>query len=392
MKQRNVLYLVVLGAASFLVMGCGGSTGGSGTTKPTPTTTVSVAVGKTAMLGENGTSKVSFASNITVTNSGGSDTAYTCASSSANLATVNDASACTFTFPATGSGDATITVTAHADSTKTATFVIHVGNFILTESSTYGLQITDMGASTPKPLTILSDNKPLTYVAWFPDHNKIAGLDYNSNNHKINVYQTDGTAAGTALAYTIDLSTWIGTRGINYLAVSPDGAKLAFTVEEGANIEGIYTVSSAAVASGSTATPTLLYTEPANGSVAVSGLWFTPDGKKIIIENVATKTVYTLNIDGTNFTQLISVPATVAMYSPDASTLYYANYSNGWTTYVKDVATGTIQKTLPGYLVCAASPNGKSILLTDMTNMYIADASGANLSSSSTAVGVRGAW
>ena len=81
------------------------------------------------------------------------------------------------------------------------------------------------------------------------------------------------------------------------------------------------------------------------------------------------------------------------MYSPDMSTLYYANYAGGvWSTYVSTAATGAVTKTLTGYYIIGVAPNGANILLSDGTSVYTADDLGLNLSASPIGLGGRGSW
>jgi hypothetical protein len=390
-----MFYLVVLGAAIAFLTGCSGSTTGTGTTTKTPPADSVTVTGPA--LAQNGIKAGFYAGKVTVTNPNGSDVSSSCSSSSANLATIDNPATCAFTPSATNAGDVTITATANADTSKTASFVVHVGNYALLENNTYGLQMANIGSASPL-VTLLHNNLPLQHAVWFPDHLKIAGSDLSVADAVINVYTTDGTAGGTVRDHAIDLTTLAKIPQLVTLAVSPDGTKIAFVTEEGSGVEGIYTVNATADAQGNTAAPALLYKMPANGMLMVSGIRFDPKGKQLLFENVATQTVWAMNVDGSNFHQLINAPSVIAMYSPDMSYIYYSNYSGGafsagvWSTYVSKASDESVQKTLPGYFLVGVAPNGVSILLSDGTSIYTADASGANISSAPIGLGGAAAW
>lgn len=390
MKKLSSSLLVVLGTASLLtgLAGCGGKLTAPPSPPPPTTEKVSIAAVKPAVLGQVGLKSLALAANVTVTNPNSADTAISCASSDANLLSIIDPVACTAKPSATGAGDVTITATAHADSTKTATFVVHVGNYALVANNVAGLQMVDVGRGTPA-VTLLHNNLPLHVAQWFSDRSKIAGTDLSAaTSSVINIYTTDGTGSGTVFDHKLDVGAIGNDIQVTSLAVSPDGTTIAFVAQMGGNVQGIYTVSVAADAKGNAVVSAPLHTEPPNGSRGISGIWYTPDGR-ILVENVVTETMYIINADGSGWQELVSSSSNVAMYSPDMKTLYYAftDENNAAHTWVVDAVSKSIITTIDGYVVVAVEPNGSGILLTDGANIFTADAMGQNISQNPIAAG-----
>jgi hypothetical protein len=398
MKKCNVFYLVVLGAAMAFAAGCG-----SGTTTvtstiptptPTPTPTVSVTASAPAYVQIGVNSPSTYLATATVT--GSTNTTVAWSTSNANLAMVDSATG-VITPSTTNTGTVTITATAAADSSATSVVNVKVVDWVLVENQANGMQIAN-GDGSGSPVTLMRNNQPCAYAVWSYDHFQIACIDINSPGPSVvNLYTTDGTSAGTKLAGSIDLGA-MGISQVNYFIFSLDGKSLYFSAEIGGGVQPLYSVSVAADANGNRAL-TKLY-EGSASNILISGISLTPNDKQILLENVSTLTVYAINVDGTNYHELISAPSVWAAYSPDMSTLYYTNYSGGmWLTYVEDVATGTIVKTIPGYEIVAVSPNGASILLADGTgepgdipSLFTANADGTNISSTPLALGSWGSW
>jgi hypothetical protein len=333
---------------------------------------VTVTVNRAAVLGENG-AKTVMSGNVKVTNSGSSDTAFSCASSNANLVTINDPATCTYTPAATGSGDATITVAAHADNSKTATFTVHVGNWVLIQTQV-GTYIVDFNKGTAMtqlvPGSTGCSDPSISYDASMFVCQQVS---LTSNDSVLQIYQTDGTASGTKLLTSFDLTTQDGFMAAVLLpSFSPDGKKIIFVAPIGSGVQVIYAINTDWSGLKS------LFTEAVSG-VAISPVHFTPDGKQIMFENVSTMTVWIMNADGTNPAPFISASSNTAMYSVDAngamSTLYY---SDGNATYVEDAATGKVTATISGYALMGVFPNDGGIILTDNHggNLYTLPADG----------------
>jgi hypothetical protein len=355
--------------------GAGGSTAASAIVTVTTAATVNVTVNRAAVLGENG-AKTDMSGNVRVTNSGGPDTAFICASASP-LVTMNDSTACTYTLEAVGSGDATITVTAHADTTKTASFTVHVGNWVIfqTQVATY---IVDLNKGTTAtqllPGSAECSDPSISYDA---SMFVCQQTSLTSNDSVLQIYQTDGTASGTKLLTSFDLTTQDGVMAAALVpSFSPDGTKIIFVVPIGSGVQVIYAINT----DWSGLKP--LFTEAAS-QVGLSPVHFTPDGKQIMFENVSTITVWIMNADGSNPQPFISAPSSnTAMYSVDAnegmSTLYYSDGTP--TTYVEDAATGKVTATISGYALLGVLPNDGGIILRDNGgNLYTAPADGVGI-------------
>ena len=331
---------------------------------------VSVTVNRAAVLGENG-AKTVMAENVKVTNSGGADTAFSCTSSNANLLTINDPATCTYTPAATGSGDATITVTAHADTTKTATFTVHVGNWVLSQPGAVTVVDLNKGTSAMQLLSGSAhcSDPSISYDAteFVCQHIGAIGED-----DLLQIYQTDGTASGTQLLIAVDLMKQAGIGTQSNPSFSPDGTKIVFSGPSSSNIQTVYIINVDGTGLVS------LFAEAAS-DVAISPVHFTPDGKQIMFENVSTMTVWIMNADGSSPQPFVSASSNTAMYSVDAnnnmSTLYY---SGGGNTYVEDAATGKVMATVNGYVLMGVLPNDGGIILTDNhgENLYTLPADG----------------
>jgi Tol biopolymer transport system component len=329
---------------------------------------VSVTVNRAAVLGENG-AKTVMSGNIVVTNSGSADTAFSCTSSNANLVTMNNPTTCTYTPAATGSGDATITVAAHADNSKTATFTVHVGNWVLVGSGGVGLVDINKGTAMTQllPGSAHCSYPSISYDAtmFVCQHIGAVGED-----DLLQIYQTDGTASGTTLLTAVDLMAQAGIATQSNPSLSPDGTKIVFSSPTTGGAQAVYVINTDWTGL------TSLFTEAVSG-VAISPVHFTPDGKKIMFENVSTMTVWIMNADGSSPQPLVSAPSNTALYSVDAdggmSTLYYSDGSN---TYVEDAATGNIKTTINGSYLMGVLPNEGGILLLDGGGLSVLPADG----------------
>jgi hypothetical protein len=331
---------------------------------------VTVTVNRAAVLGENG-AKTVMSGNVVVTHSGSSDTAFSCVSGNANLVTINNPATCTYTPAATGSGDATITVTAHADNSKTATFTVHVGNWVLADSGG-ATDIVDLNKGT-SAIQLLPTSAGCSYpaISYAASMFVCEGVSLTSNDAVLQIYQTDGMASGTKLLASVDLTTQAGLGFARQPSFSPGGTKIVFSSPTSGGAQAVYVINTDWTGL------KLLFTEVASG-VAISPVHFTPNGKQIMFENVSTMTVWIMDADSSNPQPFISAPSNTAMYSIDAdgsmSTLYY---SDGSSTYVEDAATGKVTATIGGYVLMGVFPNDGGILLTkNYANLYTAPADG----------------
>jgi WD40 repeat protein len=264
-------------------------------------------------------------------------------------------------------------VTAHADHTKTTQFVVHVGNWVLIEPGGGVIDIMDLNKGTTMT-RLLPTSAGCGYVAISYDATMFVCQhgSFTSNDAVFQIFQTDGTASGTELLISVDLTAQAGVGFVSHPSFSPDGRKIVFFSSQGGGVQVIYSIN--VDGTGLMA----LFTEVAS-ELMIGAVHFTPDGKYVLFENVSTMTVWIMTASGSDPQPFISVPSKTAMYSINAdgsmSTLYY---SDGSATYVEDAATGDVTATISGYVLIGVLPDNGGILLTDVdgNNVYTVSESG----------------
>lgn len=389
-------------AACACIAGCGGGgTGnsGSGPTNPvTPASSVAITLACPSQIQIGVTSPSTYICTAKV--SGTSNTAYSLAltgSGDSNRASL-DANAGVLTPSETNTGSVTVTAAATVDSTKTATATVKVVDWILTQSQSIGVAIVNgdgTGHTTILQNAYTGTNNICDQVAWRPDHLAFLcdeGGPYG-DGYVIDIYQTDGTAAGTTKVSSVGSPPASGgacTGGpcffdaADYARFSPDGQTIVCMARAGgsgfAAVMGVWTVDT----SGKNA-PVLVYSPPPSLHFGVPA-YFTPNGKQITFWNPADKTVWIVNADGTNAHQLIASESYLpAIFSPDGTALYY-NGADGVYVAKPDgsspvkILSGNISSG-SGYEIVGLSANGRSVLvLNNFSDLYSADAiTGGNL-------------
>ena len=298
---------------------------------------------------------------VTATVTGSANTGYACSSKYGNFATV-DLANCEVTPSSTNPGTASIIATSAADSTKEATVSIQVGEWMLL-GGPQGLQFYD-GDRIGAPITIFTHADILQPTNGCDEPSVKHDLTefvcenaWSAGPSIIDIYKTNGTAAGTTLVTSIDftLAKYGSLSQVLHPSWSPDGENILFVSVIG-NVQSIYTI-----AADGTKAPVKLFDEPPsmNGMFAPH---YTPDGKSITFQKVTDNTVWIMGADGANPHQLMAVQSEVAFYTKDMKTIYYSGYLNGFSTFVAGDATALF----PGYLLLGISPDEKSLLLLDL--------------------------
>jgi len=383
--HRFVVKSALLGLfATLLLTACGGGgTSGSNPPPPPPTSNVAITMSCPPQIQIGVASPSTYVCTATVT--GSTNIGYSLAmtgSGDTNRATLD---------PATGilkpsdinTGKITVTATANADSTKTAIATVKVVDWILTTiPSGYlgyiGIMNSDGTGATELFLNhYTGTNTVCDSISWRPDH--LAFLCDEGgpwgDGYVIDIYKTDGTAAGTTKVNSIGTPPTSGgaCTGGTCLVVgaidphfSPDGQRIVYGAGAGGGMP-VWTVD----VSGKNA-QVLVYSPPPSMHADWPD-YFTPDGKRITFWNPADQAVWIVNSDGTNPHQLIAPGSHLpAIFSPDGTALYY-NGTDGvyvakpdGSSPVKILAGNMGPGTSSGYELVGISPNGKSILLSNL--------------------------
>lgn len=353
------------------VAGCGGGPGGQSNTGGSSSGPVSIsAIAGPDYLQIGVKSPSTYVYSATVT--GSSDKAIEWSVDDASLASI-DLQSGVATPSSTQTGRVTITAKAHADPSKTATFQVNVVDWILADYDAY--LINPEGGLNGSLLPI-SDS--WEYCSWNWDHLRFICPDaFAQQPTTFNVFQTDGTAAGTKQVATIDFSRFSGLMWVGYPRYSPDGTKIAF-LGSGANGLSFYT-GIMVIDSGGTEAPTMIAADPDFLDTTEPKPRFTPDGTEIIFG--MSSGLWIVKADGTNLRQLASPPAVAGMFARDSSALYYS--ANGCIFKANTDGTNPVcvfQDTADLELM-DVSPNGRRFVFAEPPGggIYVVNVDGTNL-------------
>jgi hypothetical protein len=254
---------------------------------------------------------VKYAYTATVTNPIGTNVSMTWYSSDSSVVSID---------PATGmataekTGSATITATAAADTSKTSSVKVNVRDWILAVSSVdSGMYLLD-ATNTNQPVHLTSLPTGCLIRSFSFDR-----LSFTCTlGSKIYVYTTDGTAAGTVLAHTVET----GLYSADSASFSPDGKHLLYMATaiqtDNSLKEDIYT-------SALDGTGQQLLESQTLAGVGPDAPHYSPDGTKILWHQVEGGTEYIgiMDADGTNQERLLSTPAADGIWSADGTKIFY---------------------------------------------------------------------
>jgi len=234
--------------------------------------------------------------------------------------------------------------------------------------------------------TLLPHSAGCLYPTWSYGHlGFICATDPTVTRSTFVTYSTDGTAAGTKKLGTLDLVAIGGLDSASFPRYSPDGKSIVFTgfkqtVVGSAteDIEGVWAIGTDGTGLVEKAV------EPYGDGVLIENPRFSPDGKKILYSK--GQNVWTMDADGNNPNQLINATSSKAIFSPDMKGLYYVSGWGGASNIASVLAnadgSNPVQISSNGLTVAGVSPNGKSIVLWDMTTspygVVTANADGSN--------------
>jgi hypothetical protein len=311
--KGSLVFVIFLLGGAISVTGCGGGGGQSNTggSSGGPVSISAITGPDHLQIGVKSPSTYIY----TATVSGSSDKTIEWSVDYPSLATI-DAQTGAVTPSNTQTGSITITAKAHADPSQSATLQVKVVDWILADYNAYLMNPQD-GLNG----SLLPASESWEYCSWNWDHLRFICPDaFGQQPTTFNIFQTDGTTAGTKQVGMIDFSKFSGLLWVGYPRYSPDGTKIAF-LGEGANglsfFSGIMVIDSAGKSA-----PTLIAADPDLMDTTESKPHFTPDGTAVIFG--MSSGLWIANANGTNLVQLAPPPADQGMLARDSSALYYS--------------------------------------------------------------------